>query len=1438
MAIQVQAVLLLCALSSAASPGAGAQERPPLRAHGIMQPDPVNFRRWEMERKLAVQQPHAQLPQARPAGELAVKGALTASPASYTLIQRVPDYLLRNQGDCGSCWVWASTALSEVALNSQFDIVDRLSVQYFQSNNTATASCFGGSLTGFCDWYNNNDQSPPNPNPGILVPWSNPQGAYADGAMTWYQLQSTVPPGGVGMQPQYSGLVLQHQTLPVGDSGVTQEQAIADIQAALLGNQAVGFSFFTNFGASDGFDAFWDGQPESAPWINDYEGAVVTYPYSGWGGHMVTLVGWDTTDPDSANWYWIVLNQWGVTATRPDQCFHMPMYMNYGATYTMVDNLGNSYGPYSCYGFETLTLATQPGVTSPAGPPAAPAATLPAGACQAGGVATLEPAITGGSPPFTYQWQVDLGQGLQPVAGATSGALALPDGASPGYGVLDSTWNGVQVALVLGNALGSAVIGPVTVQVDGSAQNPDSGFESGPSTQAWTWNDSPAWNPIVTGLPTLGGAYCADLTGVGLAGGANGTLTSALVTLPADRAVPVLATYYLDTLTWDCNPLVRATCTTQVVDASGRVLMALKTHTNQDVDHLGYMAESFDITALNQGGTQVALQAVWSDPDSLTEFLLDGVQILTGTGGTGAPALTGFAPAAGPTYTEVTLTGSHFTGAASVVFGRDHAIQYTVVNDTEITAVVPWDAATGPITVTTPAGTVTSGTPFSVAPFFISCPGAFNYWFNYEPLPEMSPEVGTAQDLVQLYGFNFAGATGVTFGGNVPAPFTVNNNTWITATVPAGAQNGPITVTTPGGSASTQGSFSITSPVAPALAQVTPAAAGPGTTVTLAGSGLTTVNQVTFNGVPATAFTMVSDTSLTAVVPFRAGSGPLAAVDPAGSASIPFTVLPPAIASIGSTGPVAPGTGINIYGQGFLDATAVTIDGVSVPFSILANNHITTTVPATLRPTSAVPVTVTAPEGTSAPSQLNIYVPAAEITGLTPGSGPVGALITITGQYFTYTNAVTFDGLPASFTFISDSRVTAVVPAGASTGRVGISNCFGIGYSANPFTVATPPTLSQATPAAANPGATVSLSGSGLSAITRATFNGVAAASFTAINDSTLTAAVPYGAGSGPITVTGPAGAASIPFTVLPPAIASVSPAAAIAPGTGISINGQGFLDATGVSIGGVATGCSIISGTQLTATVPAGLRPTSAIGVTVSSPEGTSALFPISVTVPAPVCSGQAPASGQPGTLVTITGQYFTHASAVSFNAVPASFTFISDTCVTALVPASASTGPVAVTTCYGTGRSAAAFTVLQPVQAVVIGQAPDNLLVGTSYSFTASLAGLSGGVTWTVQEGIAGGSIDASGNYTAPATPGTYHVLATSTAVPAISASVAVPVHDALLDGAPHATAQPCVTDLAYFMAAMGSKTGDPNYNPLADLNGDGVIDDADLALFLSAF
>jgi hypothetical protein len=55
---------------------------------------------------------------------------------------------------------------------------------------------------------------------------------------------------------------------------------------------------------------------------------------------------------------------------------------------------------------------------------------------------------------------------------------------------------------------------------------------------------------------------------------------------------------------------------------------------------------------------------------------------------------------------------------------------------------------------------------------------------------------GRAGQITSILGQGFIGATGVSFNGK-PATFTVRKDTFLTATVPAGATTGYVTVTTP-----------------------------------------------------------------------------------------------------------------------------------------------------------------------------------------------------------------------------------------------------------------------------------------------------------------------------------------------------------------------------------------------------------------------------------------------------------------------------------------------------------------------------------------------------------------------------------------------------------------------------------------------------------------
>lgn len=118
---------------------------------------------------------------------------------------------------------------------------------------------------------------------------------------------------------------------------------------------------------------------------------------------------------------------------------------------------------------------------------------------------------------------------------------------------------------------------------------------------------------------------------------------------------------------------------------------------------------------------------------------------------------------------------------------------------------------------------------------------------------------------------------------------------------------------------------------------------------------------------------------------------------------------------------------------------------------------------------------------------------------------------------------------------------------------------------------------------------------------------------------------------------------------------------------------------------------------------------------------------------------------------------------------------------------PATAGTYHVVATSQADAAKSGSAtVTVTAPPTAVTVAVTPPTASIASCRSFTfgATVGGTSNtAVTWSVQEGAAGGSITAAGVYTAPSSAGTYHVVATSQADPTKSSVATVVVSDQIL-------------------------------------------------------
>ena len=157
------------------------------------------------------------------------------------------------------------------------------------------------------------------------------------------------------------------------------------------------------------------------------------------------------------------------------------------------------------------------------------------------------------------------------------------------------------------------------------------------------------------------------------------------------------------------------------------------------------------------------------------------------------PSIASFSPTSGGIGSSVTIKGANFTGATAVKFNGVSAV-FKLKRASQIAATVPNAATTGPITVTTPGGTATGATSFTVIPA--------------PTISDLSPSSGTRGLIVTITGTNFTGASAVKFKGS-KAIFTIISPTTITATVPNGAKTGPVTVMSPGGTATSVSGFTV-----------------------------------------------------------------------------------------------------------------------------------------------------------------------------------------------------------------------------------------------------------------------------------------------------------------------------------------------------------------------------------------------------------------------------------------------------------------------------------------------------------------------------------------------------------------------------------------------------------------------------------------------------
>ena len=398
-----------------------------------------------------------------------------------------------------------------------------------------------------------------------------------------------------------------------------------------------------------------------------------------------------------------------------------------------------------------------------------------------------------------------------------------------------------------------------------------------------------------------------------------------------------------------------------------------------------------------------------------------------------SPRIDSFSPSRGNVGTQVTIEGSGFYDPSRKVYLYFNGVkaQGSVTADTQITAFVPAGASTGFITVTNSYGGGTSSAYFYLNP----------------TITQFTNRIATGQTL-NIYGTSFLGVSSVSLAGS-PLSFSVLSGTNIQAVIPATAVDGPLAVTSPGGSYITPTNLLIV----PTINGFSPPGGGAGTVVTITGTGLAKATQVSFGSLASPAITNINSMTVNAVVPLGFKSAPITLATANGTNTTTTLFYAPPFIDSFSPLSGSPGTTLTLLGKNFDSASQVLLGSASLPgFQVISSTQIQVAAPSSL---VTGKFQVTTPGGTAtSTSSFTVLGPQPTIDSFSPSFGPVGTTVTLIGSNLGSATSVSFGAVAATFQ-VSGANLLATVPNGAVAAPIIVKNPYGTATSGQSFVVGT-----------------------------------------------------------------------------------------------------------------------------------------------------------------------------------------------------------------------------------------------------------------------------------------------------------------------------------------------------------------------------------------------